>query len=139
MESIESRIIAIEETIGFPLPIEYKKLLLNGIPHYDGEVGASLNDETWDIAFFYELSGNDQFKQLDHAYSLISDVLPKDVVPIAEDFGGNIYGLVLSGSQIGQVVWWDHERQLNEYHTDSVAHSLNEFINAIQPISESDA
>ena len=71
--------------------------------------------------------------QLDHVYALVDDVLPPSTIPVAADWGGNFYCLVLAGSQAGKIVYWDHERDLGDHRVEAVADSLDQFFASLVP------
>jgi hypothetical protein len=90
-------------------------------------------NRVWDIRTTFGLDSGDRNDQLDVLYALVGDVLPIGALPFAADWGDKSYCLILSGRQLGQVVWWDDERDRGDNSVESVAESLGEFFARLVP------
>ncbi len=60
-------------------------------------------DRTWDVRSIF-----DAHEALS-SYLLAQDALPRGAMPVAEDWGGNLYCQVYQGSTPGAIVWCNHE------------------------------
>jgi hypothetical protein len=132
MKGFADRVRAVEELVGANLPFEYVSFLRSGPPKFSRPVGVPFKDELWDVRHFHELSDREEHCQLDVKCRLVSDVLPPFAVPVASDHAGNFFCLFVHGECQGQVVWWDHERELGDYKTERVATSFSEFVASIR-------
>lgn len=90
-------------------------------------------DRVYDVRTTFALDDGDKADQLDHVWELVGDVLPPDALPFAEDWGGNFYCLMLSGTLTGQVVWWDHEQDEGDHSVVAIASSVAEFYARLLP------
>jgi hypothetical protein len=116
---------------GITLPEPYRSFLAetNG--------GRPLNQEFvvegWGssgVSDFYAIGTGNSF-DLDAARDRFLDVLPKDVLAIASDPGGNQICLGLNADLAGKIFFWDHEdasRQLRE-----ISPSFQSFVNDLKP------
>jgi hypothetical protein len=97
-------------------------------------------DRLWQVRTTFRLDNGSKEDQLDRVFELVWDVLPPLALPFAEDWGGNLYCLMLSGPQAGQVVFWDHERDESDNRVEPVAGSIEAFYTGLVPDPrESDA
>ena len=122
-----SRRAALELRLGHALPAALLALLVERPPIVEGDVAFVTAERVWDVRTSYALDDGETGHQLDRLYQLIGDVLPPDTLPLASDWAGNFYCLVLAGARTGQVVYWDHERDLGDHRTELVADSLDQF------------
>jgi hypothetical protein len=90
-------------------------------------------DRVWDVRTTFTLDDGDRSEQLDFVYELVGDVMPAGTLPFAEDWGGNLYCLLLSGSRAGQVVWWGHERDDGDDSVEPVAPSVTAYYESLVP------
>jgi hypothetical protein len=129
-----NRQIALEKTLGAQLPPDLLASLNTREPISEGKVDFVAGDTVWDVRTTFTLDGTrTDADQLDCVYDLVGDVMPPGALPVAQDWGGNYYCLMVTGSEAGRIVYWDHERDLGEHHTDPVAESLNEFLDSLVP------
>ena len=108
-------------------------MLINRQPIREGGVALVQPDRIWDVRTSFTLDGDTEEAQLDSVYELVGDVLPPNAVPIAEDWGGNIYRVMLSGTLAGRVTYWDHERDERDHHVELLADSIEEFFEGLVP------
>jgi len=139
MSDFEKRVSSVQALVGAALPAEYLSFLRAGPPTYDRAVGVPLRGELWDVTYFFILSPGPEYRQLDATCRLVSDVLPPFALPIASDHAGNFFCLFLHGESKGQVAWWDHERELDDHHTEPVAASFEAFLSSIEEFKPNDA
>jgi hypothetical protein len=63
------------------------------------------------------------------------DRIPKELLPIGDDPGGNVICLSIRGKTMGHVFFWDHEEEADEDPTwenvHLIANSFNEFLNIL--------
>jgi hypothetical protein len=102
-------------------------------PIVEGHVAFVTPDRIWDVRTSFSLDSDERHGQLDRMYELVGDVLPPNTLPIATDWGGNIYFLLLADSSGGGVVYWDHEREANDHRVKAVASSVGEFFARLVP------
>jgi hypothetical protein len=127
------RLKLLEQRLGAKLPTSLVATLVEREPIHEGNVVIVAPDRIWDIRSSFSLDDGDSSDQLDRMYELVGDVLPPAALPIAEDWGGNFYCVVLSGPLAGQVVFWDHERDEGDVSVESVAESLESFYSRLVP------
>ena len=132
MSTFAERLSKVQSAVGCALPNGYVELLERGSPQFDNPVVVPFRDDVWDVVDFYQLGVGDKDIQLDEICRLVADVLPRFAIPIASDHSGNFFCLIAAGPQLGQVVWWDHERELDEHHTELVSLSLTDFLSSIR-------
>jgi SMI1-KNR4 cell-wall len=129
------------------LPFEYKQFLLksNGgwpapnvfmVPGWHGQ-GSVLDT-------FYGIHEGRKTDQLDSNCKTYKDRVPGDLIPIADDAGGNTICLGWKGAREGKVYFWDHEDELDENgdfvqdyrNVYPVANSLQEFLDNLMTHEE---
>ncbi|WP_232379382.1 SMI1/KNR4 family protein [Polyangium fumosum] len=134
---------------GVLLPIEYKQFLLssNGgwptpnvfeVPGWHGQ-GSVLDA-------FYGIHDGRKTERLDRALEVYDERIPPDLIPIADDAGGNVVCIGWKGKRRGKIYFWDHEDELDEnglFVTDYrnvylVAKSLQEFLDSLMTHEEAD-
>ncbi len=99
-------------------------------------MGVPFRGELWPVRSLYELSRGLRTHQLDVAYFLVHDVLPKYYLPIGEDWAGNFFGLFVAGENAERVAWWNHERDQGDDSVEPVSGSLQEFLDSLMPMEE---
>jgi hypothetical protein len=117
----------LEHRLGAKLPTSLVATLVEREPIRKGNVAIVTPDRIWDIRTSFNLDDGDSNDQLDRVYELVGDVLPPAALPIAEDWGGNLYCLMLRGSLAGQIVFWNHERDERDDAVEPVADSVESF------------
>jgi SMI1 / KNR4 family (SUKH-1) len=121
------RLRCLEERLGIPLPEQFVMTLTGRKPVREGGVAIVCNDCVWDVRNTLSLDDGDPNDQLDRVYELVREALPHGALPIAQDWGGNLYCLMLLGPEAGQVVWWHHERTEGDQQVMPVATSVADF------------
>jgi hypothetical protein len=143
----ESAVASLEVSLGHSLPSEYRRFLLtsNGgepvnavfrIPN----AGKSYGDSA--VRYFFSIADKPTFS-LRHKYEIYSGArrLPRNMLPIATDAGGNLVLMALSGERVGQIFFWNHEIEglvenpASEEHLAFVASSFAEFCKGLLPFS----
>jgi hypothetical protein len=127
------RLAALESRVGQRFPADLVAAILDREPIRGDGVALVTPRRIWDVRTSFTLAGGAESDRLDRVYELVGDVLPPDAVPIAEDWGGNFYCLMLSGPQAGHVVYWDHERDEGDHRVEPVAGSIGEFFSGLVP------
>lgn len=127
------RLRALEAKIGCRLPSDFVRALGGLDPIRGGRVALITPDRIWDVRNSFGLDDGDRAGQLDDLYDMVGDVLPPGAVPFAEDWGGDLYCLMLSGSHSGQVVYWSHERDEDDMRVEPVAVSIASFFASLVP------
>lgn len=127
------RLRALERQLGMTLPKDFVAVLRDRDPvTRDDEFVLHVSGDPMTVDQTFSLDSGNQ-DQLDAVFALVSDVLPAGAVPFAEDIAGNFYCLMLSGPTLGQVVWWDHERDLGDDSVVPVAESITQFFDGLLP------
>lgn len=128
----ENVLVAFERTLKERLPETYRQHLLN----YNGgkwepkcfvisgEEGES------SVHSVYGLHRGPEYCRLDSSREIFSDRVPKDLLAIASDPGGNQICLGISGKRREAVYFWDHEIAGNKSLT-LIADSFDGFIDAL--------
>jgi hypothetical protein len=129
---MSARLLSLEQKLGTSLPQTYVEFLLKH--HAKDEVGmyVSSNPEHWGVRTLFEIGEGSKNYQLDEVYRLVSDVLPPESLPVAEDWSGNLYLLICGGPLMGHVVWWNHERGQCDLSVESVANSFSAFLESLE-------
>ena len=127
------RLRALEARLGAAIPDVLLAALSEREPISEGAVAIVAADRVWDVRTTFSLNPGGREAQLDGLYELVGDALPPGALPFAEDWGGNLYCLMLSGPLAGQVVWWDHERGEGEDGVEPVAASVADFFARLAP------
>lgn len=133
-----------ESIIGFKLPCEYESFLLNvngGKPSLNKFFYKDKNGPYTDsvLRSMFTLDDNDSCSLITY-YDIYTNSgrIPNHIIPIGDDFGGNVVCISLGGSDRGNIYFWDHE---NEAYDDEVASydnlhllalSFSEFLDALQ-------
>lgn len=123
------RLAKIERGVGLPLPSAYASFLGSEVASARHGHIAAANGNDWDVRHVFELGSGPDHLQVDQTYALVSDVIPENSIPIADDEGGNFY---LLNCKNGEVVWWNHERDLNDGRVEIVAPSFEQFLASIE-------
>ena len=127
------RLAVLESRVGKQLSADLLAVLNEREPICEGSVALVTPDRIWDVRTSFTLDGRDEEAQLDRVYELVGDVLPPGALPVAEDWGGNFYCLMLSGPLAGRVTYWDHERDEGDHRVEPVAGSVAEFFAGLVP------
>lgn len=122
------RLKKLESRLGAAFPGDFITILEHREPIDEGDVAVQSETRIWDVRTTYSLDDDrGEYEQLDRLYARVGHVLPTGALPFASDWGGNFYCLMLSGSRVGQVVWWDHEREAGDDSVEPVAISVADF------------
>jgi len=149
-EASESDITKFEAQLGFRLPLDYREFLLryNGGDPVVGVVYG--RDDDPDVPY---QSGDAvrYFLKLPTAAGEVSDYeqlrptaeipceLPRNILPIAEDSGGNLFVLEL-GKGAGRIRFWDHESSDEPIDQHRIlADSFGDFLTRFRSVEEQEA
>ncbi len=118
---VEENIIKLEKRYNFVLPKMYRNFLLkyNGGQTY-AEYNVKENNKYY-VACFYNI---DVFTRIDNQYCYLDERIEQCVFPIATDYYGNEYFVVIEGEKIGQIYFLNPENEKYEL----VASDLKQFI-----------
>jgi hypothetical protein len=130
-EDFAVRLLLLEAALGIALPPEYVAFLRTHRSRDLADVSAGPWDHYGDVRNILELGPGSAAEQVDETWRLVKDALPPRTVPIAADGAGNLYLLEFGHGDQARVVWWDHERFADEFHTEPVADSFTAFIENI--------
>lgn len=100
-----ARLVAFEETLGASLPEPYRAHMLD---HNGGYVRGARQLNIMHHVFGIH-NGPDWARFPDRA-RIYDGLVPQRLLPIADDPGGNLICISLSGSDRGAICFWDHER-----------------------------
>lgn len=122
----EEEVQEFENSQGISLPDSYRKHILEN----NGGVLLDTYFEGNGISFFYPIKYGDD--TLEECIEDLSDVLPENFLPFAQDSGGNTFCIDLSD---GKIYLWLVQEEIE----DSIvllASSFNEFINGLSEDEE---
>ena len=131
-----------EKEFGLSLPEEYKNFLLtyNGGKPKPRSFDYKLKDgRSWSggIRDFFGL-GLDDWEDLRFYYSLYKDRIPKQMLPVGNDDGGNLVLLGLTHSMKGNVYFWDHNEESDDENLPTydniyfIANNFKEFLSNLR-------
>jgi hypothetical protein len=128
----EFAVAAFEKQLGVRLPEDYRHFLLacNGGDPVDGEFAVPGWGSTI-VHFFYGLNTGYRAYNLDWVRSVLEDVFPDSVIPVACDPGGYKVALGIRRRAEGKVYFWDRGDQLKELVR--VAPSFDSFVYGLKP------
>jgi hypothetical protein len=99
-----SKLDAFEKSLGSTLPEPYRTHLLE---HNGGCVYGA--QQLGDLHHVHGIHDGPEWARF-HDRSQYAGLVPERLLPIADDPGGNLICIVLSGPDVGAVCFWDHER-----------------------------
>ncbi|MHC4404884.1 MAG: SMI1/KNR4 family protein [Planctomycetota bacterium] len=111
----DTQLKAVEKSLKVKFPKAYRAFLLacnGGEPAPDGFRRPG-EEEPWVyVQQFLEISDHEGINLVDsfNLFKREHDWLPKSLMPIAKDPGGNLICLSVSGTDKGAVYFWDHEQ-----------------------------
>jgi hypothetical protein len=129
-----------EQRMSIKLPLEYRNWLLkyNGGSPRPRVFRAGSGPEQWTscVAWFYAIYEG-RLSNLEReitTFKIKETRIPKDLIPIADDPGGNQICLGYEGPNLGKVFFWDHERECDGSYDNCylIANSFNEFIASLK-------
>lgn len=135
------RLERLEARLGAIVPHELLAALATREPVREGRVVIRTPQRAWDVrtTFILDDDAVGTHAQVDRVYAQVADVLPSGELPLAEDWGGNLYCVMLSGPSAGAVVYWNHEREAGDQRVEPVCGSVNEFYARLVPRTPADA
>lgn len=133
-----ARLSEVEKTLGIELPKEYQQFLLKHNGGSPSPNGFKYSIVKWFLAIYSPGmkdvgSRDDNFVENFEIYKGDEPRIPKELVPIAIDTGGNLVGIAVSGKNLGKIYFWDHDGEgLTDKPTyrnvSLLANSFNEFL-----------
>jgi hypothetical protein len=135
------QIAELEARRGVVLPEEYKQLLLRsngGKPRPDTFDVPGWHGKASVVTRLYGIHSG-KHGNLEKMIDLYEDRLPKDLLPIGGDPGGNLILLGVAGEHMGKIFFWDHEAELdkkgksrkNMKNTFPLANDLGSFLSSL--------
>lgn len=134
-------ITAIEDRLDICLPIEYRDFLLTnngGRPRPDifrfekasGRYGTSC------VHWFLKVDNGEynNFQSYFETYKVERQRLPDELIPVANDPGGNLICIAVSGDCTGAVYFWDHDTECDDGEVPTyenvflIANTFKEFL-----------
>ncbi|MEG3895990.1 MULTISPECIES: SMI1/KNR4 family protein [unclassified Microcoleus] len=134
-----AQIKSLEERLGMQLPQNYINFLLShngGFPEIGGFVYRSEAANRLGVVNRFLGIHSGKYDNLDDYLMLYKERekrIPSNLIPIANDPGGNLICLSIDGSDLGNVYFWDHdwesedEAEVNYSNVYCIANSLEEF------------
>jgi cell wall assembly regulator SMI1 len=138
-----------EQKIEANLPDDYIQFLLkyNGVrfkqDSYDGMLKPYSNIDGGAVRWFYTLADSYNYNLLKTCYMYFNRI-PKQLIPIAEDGGGNQICLAVRGENYGKVYFWDHDWESDEGEEPTysnvylIANNFSEFLNKLYELKLND-
>jgi cell wall assembly regulator SMI1 len=113
----EEQIAQAERQLGVSLPSDYRDFLLahNGghpRPNVFPLFGNKSGDQAM-LEWFFGIHSGENYNLMDEA-SYFRDRVPRNLLPIAADPGGNLICLSVSGPDRGIIYFWAHEEEVEE-------------------------
>lgn len=141
-QPILDRIKRLEERLNIDLPSQYKKFLISeNIKNYEGKCFYfSYSTEfknSITIRYFFMLESNDYF-DLEKTYQFYSESerIPVDVLPIAEDFSGNMVCICINKNDAGKIYYWDHELEFDIQEYEDLSYIAPDFQSFLLSLKE---
>lgn len=143
----EEAVVALEKLIGSRLPEDYRRFMLRyngGTPepatfHF---VEKPYGESTSDAVRAFLSLGDPEYYGLDNSLHTYTDRIPQGTIPIADDDGGNLVLLGVSGTDDagqairGKVYYWFHELEpqdpLDWSNVSPIADSFDAFMRALR-------
>lgn len=112
----ENAVLDFETTIGHRLPNDYRTFLLkdNGGEQPEPDCFRVETGEITALAVLFPIGVPNDFYDLAGHFKSKQDDLPKHVIPIGLDIGGNTICLAIAGDANGTVLFWDHEVEADQ-------------------------
>lgn len=117
----------IERVLGCQLPNDYVEFLREHKAEDQASMYVASNPDYWGVRMLFDATTEPLYSNVVEVLRLVGDVIPANMVPIGEDWSGNMYLLAYAGPNQGKVVWWNHEREIGDFEVDHVAGSFSEF------------
>ena len=110
------KLLEFEHEHSLALPDDYRQFLLKhngGEPHpmnaVDFKEGGVPNSS--DVRYIYGIHAGEYWAQIEWHIEQYKGRIIREGLPIAGDSGGNQYLLIVKGNKLGQIFFWDHERE----------------------------
>lgn len=130
----DEEIRAFEERLGWPLPEEYRRFLLEnngGRPTPDVIDINGLPGGSTDVQVFFGLDRSVKSSGLDWNLEMLRGRIDERLLPIACDSGGSVFCLSLHGIDLGCIIYCDFVESKVSYYR--VAPSFSAFLEKLRP------
>lgn len=106
------RLAAFEKSLGTQLPEPYRAHLL---AHNGGYADGAR--DICELHHVYGIHDGPQWARFPDSQAIYGGLVPRNLLPIADDPGGNLLCIVLDGADRGAVCFWNHERAGSPVHS----------------------
>jgi len=138
------RLEQFEAVLGTTLPDDYRQFLIqhNGGKPTPSVFTISVDEGDAMLHQVYGLHEGSLHTRLDRAYQTYRDRMPRSLIPIADDPGGNAVCLGIHGNERGKIYFWDHEMEADEDEEPTfenvylVAESFMVFLQSLKDLSK---
>ena len=123
----------LENRLGIKIPTRYKEFLLkhNGgqiLPNHFYYTDSKDCNLTVSVDNLFGIDEKEPSFDLAHKYIVLSEYIPKGLLPIADDGVGNIICMGIDRSNEGMIyMWWREEKEF----VDLIAKGFDEFVNGL--------
>lgn len=130
----EQALVALEHDLGLVLPVAYRAFLQQhngGYPDPNAFERETNNRKGRQLAIVSDFFGIDDVRKYRRWHV---DRVPRNLLAIARDPGGNMILLSVDGSDVGQVFFWDHDRETTPptyANVYAVAPDFSSFLDAL--------
>jgi cell wall assembly regulator SMI1 len=145
----EEDLTAVERQLGITLPSDYRRFLLThngGHPEPDTFPLSSFTEGDFGVLNRFLGIREGEYDDLVNYYTKVfRDRVPRNLLPIANDPGGNLICLSVSGPDRGKVYWWFHEEEADEGEPPTyrniyfVADSFNDLLKSLTEFLEDES
>ena len=130
--SFALRLEKVEKALGVQIPTDLQ-VFLSTYSHFDEEVyEIEFGGDVSELRTTYRLDGGPNYPQLDGLLERVGHAIPRLAVPIAADWSGNFFLFVIRGEYEGQMVFWDHERNIGDDSVISTGLTLAQFLSQMK-------
>lgn len=123
-ENIVEEISGTEKKYGFEFPVQYKQFLIKYNGGYTPKTKFKINGVASDVNAFLGV-GNAEINYSQITTEAMTDLVEKEVIPIAEDSFGNYILIGVSGDLINKIFFWDHEKSEKKLLTQDFLSFIN--------------
>ena len=128
----EAELLAVEATLGFRLPGDYREFLAKyGVCYSDEDHRIMTEDRETSVDLFYGVEPDDEY-DITEIKDLYGERLESHMVPIASSSGGEIC-MSLGEQDYGSIYWWDPHDEAAP--ASLLAESFDAFVNSLGLVS----
>lgn len=138
-QTTEGAVRDFEAAVGFRLPEDYREFLLkdNGGQQPEPDCFRVETGEITAVSVLFPIGKSGDYYDLSAHFEYQKDELPRGVIPIGKDIGGNTICLALDGEERGSVLFMEHEAETGPHEEgwDNLyfcARSFTEFLDGLR-------